>query len=105
MARPVATKRATAKSDAVKPDAAKPDESKTAAPNRVSNKKKPAYGTNDQTFKWQLGGLIVGVAVAMLASTQQGKEVKFQILYTTSPILWSLVEQCVHGLRIPGIGQ
>ena len=51
---------------------AKPAAAKTAA----SKKKQPQKESSTQpALRWQLGGLIAGVAVAILSSTQPGKEV------------------------------
>lgn len=76
-----------AKGSASKPAAESKDstESKTSdgpkptMPKVMSNKRR-GYGINDPAFKWQLGGLLAGVAVAIMASTQQGKQVMLELI-------------------------
>lgn len=45
------------------------------APSKKKNGTKKNYSA-DPALRWQLGGLIAGVAVALLAATQPGKKVK-----------------------------
>lgn len=73
MAKATATKPSTGKSSPNKPATTKSAATKPAAPKQSS--KKSGYGANDPTFKWQMGGLLAGVVVAIFASTQQGKQV------------------------------
>lgn len=58
---------------------AKPNVAKIAASKK---KKKNARFVDSSAVRWQFGGLIAGVAVAILASTQPGKQVRYVPPYT-----------------------
>lgn len=64
----------------------------TAAKNAASKNKQPQKEPSGQpALRWQLGGLIAGVAVAILSSTQPGKEVRCSTLQCAPCALFDLV--------------
>lgn len=67
----------------------------------VSKNKKPKSDPPAQpALRWQLGGLIAGVAVAILSSTEPGKQVRWACIWCCTELYIAVaVQSRVHSAR------